>query len=165
MSHPDLDLTVSPTCQCRFGGGASPAGTTSCVTAGGAQRNPWNNTAAPTGKSRRDGIMIISPLRSLGMMRGGLKARQSSAQGNALWHGRHLSTPEAPTGRNLFVRMMPRQDSISVARNPLFPESPLSSPRHPLSILPYFIPIQRKIREKGRGRRPATKGTRNSINN
>jgi hypothetical protein len=38
----------------------------------------------------------------------GLKARQSSAQGNALWR-RRLSTPEAPEGRNLFVRIPPRQ--------------------------------------------------------
>jgi hypothetical protein len=30
----------------------------------------------------------------------GLKARQSLAQGSALCHGRHLSTPEALKGRN-----------------------------------------------------------------
>jgi hypothetical protein len=31
---------------------------------------------------------------------GGLKARQSSAQGNALCHVRHLSTPQALKGRH-----------------------------------------------------------------
>jgi hypothetical protein len=37
------DLTVSPTCQRRFVDPASPAGTALCLTAGGAQRNPWNS--------------------------------------------------------------------------------------------------------------------------
>jgi hypothetical protein len=36
----------------------------------------------------------------------GLKARRSLARGKALWH-RNLSTPEAPSGRNLFVRIAP----------------------------------------------------------
>jgi hypothetical protein len=64
MSHPDLDLTVSPTCQCRFGGGASPAGTTSCLTAGGAQRNPWSGdldlTVSPTCQCRFGGDLTAS---------------------------------------------------------------------------------------------------------
>jgi hypothetical protein len=42
-----------------------PSGTTSCVTAGRAQRNPWRETALSP-KSRRDGIMMISPLAGLG---------------------------------------------------------------------------------------------------
>jgi hypothetical protein len=36
--------------------------------------------------------------------RRGAKARQSLAQGNALWYGQSLSTSEALTGRNLSVR-------------------------------------------------------------
>jgi hypothetical protein len=35
--------------------------------------------------------------------------------------------------------------------NPLFSKSSLSSPRHPLPILPYFIFIQGKTRGNGRG--------------
>jgi hypothetical protein len=50
---------------------------------------------------------------------GGLKARKSLVQGNALWHGRYLSTPEAlnqrsateggAKGQNLSVRIAPFQ--------------------------------------------------------
>jgi hypothetical protein len=39
----------------------------------------------------------------------GLKVRKSLAQGNSLWHRRSLSIPEAPTGRDLFVRIAPLQ--------------------------------------------------------
>jgi hypothetical protein len=34
---------------------------------------------------------------------------KSLAQGNALWHGRYLSTPEALKGRNLFIPIPPFQ--------------------------------------------------------
>jgi hypothetical protein len=47
---------------------------------------------------------------------GGLKARQSLAQGNALCHGR-LSTSEALKGRNLFVRITPFQGLVNVMRS------------------------------------------------
>jgi hypothetical protein len=36
--------------------------------------------------------------------------------------------------------------------NPLFPKSSLSSPSNPLPTHPYFISIQGKIRERGKGR-------------
>jgi hypothetical protein len=78
-----------------------PAGTTSCITADGVQRNPWNSAAFSSPKFRGDAASHVSM--------GGLKARRSLAQGNALWYGRRLSTPEAPTGRNPFARMAPFQ--------------------------------------------------------
>jgi hypothetical protein len=106
-THNAFSTNIASLTGCRS---ASPAGTTLCVTAGGAQRNPWNSAAA-TPRPVRDGISVARRDAANHVSMGGLKARRSLAQGNALWHGRRLSTPEAPTGRNPFVRMAPCRDA------------------------------------------------------
>jgi hypothetical protein len=43
------------------------------------------------------------------LLRRGLKARKSIAQGKALWHERRQSLTETPTGRNPFASIAPFQ--------------------------------------------------------
>jgi hypothetical protein len=72
-------------------------------------------------------LNMDNPLQAEGAARGrdamhhvstteGLKARQSLAQGNALWHEQRLSVPKAPTGRNQDRRITPFQ-GLTFARH------------------------------------------------
>jgi hypothetical protein len=56
---------------------------------------------ANLGMRNKQDIMVMKSREALHRIcAGGLKARQSSAQGNALCHVWHLSTPQALKGRN-----------------------------------------------------------------
>jgi hypothetical protein len=119
-------------CQRQFGGGASPAGTTSCLTAGGAQRNPWNNAADLT---TTPFSIVNYPL----SIEKSPTYRRTTPFSIFNFQFSIVSTCQRRFQFSIF------NGSLT---SPLFPESPLSSsPRHPLPILPYFI-IQGKIRGK-----------------